>query len=238
MSQASSVESDLLPVWREMIEVGGTLPSEEALAARLGHSRPAVREALIRMEAAGLIARHHGSGTFPNPAALDIPVRMDRAADFADRMAAAGHDAEMELLDAEVLPARTPCAERLTADPELRVLRTVKRWRADRVAAVVAVDLVPMAARTTDAEAIEVAGKPMRLLSGLIGLGHANWMCTWPTATELNDETARLLHYERRRAVLQTEVVGVDRHGQRVFHALEHHRPGVFEYGLISTVLD
>jgi GntR family transcriptional regulator len=236
MAQGNSVESGLLPIWREMVERGEALPSEEALAEALGTSRPAIREALIRMEADGLVRRHHGSGTFPNPAALDIPIRLDRATDYADRMAAVGFKVDVEILAADVREVGSVHAARLDVAPDTRVLRTVKRWRADGVVAVVAIDLVPLSRRAVDEEVVALAAKPVLELVQLVGRGRADWMCSWPQALEVDDETAELLEYTPGRAVLRMEQVGVERHGQRVFHALETHKPGVVDYGLIRTI--
>jgi GntR family transcriptional regulator len=239
VARNDSVSSGLLPIWREMLELGEALPSEEALAEALGTSRPAIREALIRTEADGLVRRHHGAGTFPNPAALDIPIRLDRAADFADRLAAVGYHAEVEVMSAEVVPIAEADAlqlHRLGIDVGAPVLRTVKRWRADGVVAVVAVDVVPMARRASPDEAVAAAAEPVLELSATFGFGRADWMCTWPSAVELDVETAALLEHPSGRAALRMEQVGVERHGRRVFHAVEHHRPELLEYGLIRTI--
>lgn len=45
------------------MEAGSTLPAERQLAETLGVNRSAVREALKRLEQAGLIAIHHGGNT-------------------------------------------------------------------------------------------------------------------------------------------------------------------------------
>ena len=55
---------------------GERLPSEPALAAALGVSRPVVREALSRLRADGVVTSRHGSGTYverrPNPEFLRL----------------------------------------------------------------------------------------------------------------------------------------------------------------------
>lgn len=236
VAQGNTVESGLLPIWRQMVERGEALPSEEALAEALGTSRPAIREALIRMEADGLVRRHHGSGTFPNPVALDIPIRLDRATDYADRMAAVGYQVDVEVLAADVMELADDATTRLDVPAGTRVLRTVKRWRADGIVAVVATDLVPLARRAAVDDVVALAIKPVIELSALVGRGRADWMCSWPQAVEVDSITAEMLEFETGRAVLRMEQVGVERHGQRVFHATEHHRPGVVDFGLIRTI--
>lgn len=237
-ARQSSVDAELLPIWRETVRSGEALPSEEALAETLGASRPAIREALIRMEANGLVRRLHGAGTFANPAALDVEMRLDNDADFADRLAAVGYDVVVELLRAEVAALTTEIAAEMALDAGTRALRTLKRWRADGVVAVVALDHVPLARRVGDDEAVAIAARPVRELAADVGLGRPDWLCTWPTAVELDAEVAALLEYDVGRAALRFEQLGVARFGGRVFHAVEHHRPGIVEYGLIHTVSD
>jgi GntR family transcriptional regulator len=232
----SSVDDELLPIWRETLLSGEALPSEEQLAETIGASRPAIREALIRMEANGLVRRLHGAGTFANPAALDVKLRLDNDADFADRLASVGYEVAVELLRAEVVELDAEIAAELALEPGTRALQTLKRWRADGVVAVVALDHVPLSRRITDDVAVAAASAPVRQLAADIGLGRTDWLCTWPTAVELDADIAALVEYEPGRAALRFEQLGVARIGGRVFHAVEHHRPGIVEYGLVRTV--
>lgn len=51
-------------VQNDAIAEGDQLPSEAALASRLGVSRNTIRELLIQLETEGLVLRNHGIGTF------------------------------------------------------------------------------------------------------------------------------------------------------------------------------
>ena len=73
----STTHDRLLAVWRAAAEAGTPMPSEAALVAELGVSRPTVREELIRLESNGLLTRLPNSGTFPNRSALDMGLRLD-----------------------------------------------------------------------------------------------------------------------------------------------------------------
>jgi GntR family transcriptional regulator len=68
----------LRAIWRDAADEGTGLPGESVLAELLGVSRPALREALVRLTAEGLIDRRKGAGTVVNPAALEMPIRLDR----------------------------------------------------------------------------------------------------------------------------------------------------------------
>ena len=232
------VDQELLTIWRATLESGGALPSEETLAETLGASRPAIREGLIRMEANGLIRRQHGAGTFANPAALDIGIRLDTDDDFTDRLEAVGFAVELEVISADVVALDESTAASLAMPVGTRALRTTKRWRADGTVAVVAVDHVPLARRCSDEDAVAAADRPVRALALDIGTGKVDWLSTWPSAIELDAEVAAALEFEPGRAALRLEHVGVARHGHRVFHAMEHHRPGIVQFGLVQTTTD
>lgn len=227
----------ILPIWKRTAEAGGPLPSVEALAEQLGVSRVAVREALIEMEADGLVRRHQGAGTFANPAALEMPVRLDRQMDFTDRLEAVGFRSRVEVVEAEILCLGSIIGPtRLDLPDDARVLRTVKRWWADDIVAVVAVDVVPLGRRSIDSDVMAHVTDSMIEISATLGIARADWMCTWPTAVEVDESTAALLDLEPGRAVLRTEQLGIERLGGTVFHAVEHHRPDLVENGLIRTI--
>lgn len=236
MKDHHELTSAVLKLWRGVLTSGQGMPSEAELAEQIGASRPAVREVLIRMEQDGLIIRRHGSGTYPNPAAMEVPTRLDEAADFADRLAAVGYSSRVEVVSATVIVVDPADAPRFAASEPVRMLRTVKRWWADDVVAVVAVDQVPLGRPTSPDDALAQAADAVMVLANTVGRGTADWMFTWPAAAVLDAEIAGLLEREEGEAVLRIENLGVDRRGQRVFHALEYHCPGIMEYGLIHTL--
>lgn len=58
------------------LEPGQPLPPERVLAADFGVSRSTVRQAITDMVAAGLVQRLHGSGTYPVPPKVELPLRL------------------------------------------------------------------------------------------------------------------------------------------------------------------
>jgi GntR family transcriptional regulator len=124
----------LLEIWLEAANSGEFLPSEPSLAGSLSASRPAVREALVRLEERGLIRRRHGADTVVNPAALDIRARFDEQVEQADLIRAMGREASLEVLEVKVIRLNKVDAEMFEVASGTTALQTTKRWRADGVA--------------------------------------------------------------------------------------------------------
>ena len=98
---------------------GERLPSERDLASRFGVSRPTVREAMIHLEAQGVVAVHHGSGAYVHSADLEPPASAVAPLDLNEARG---------LLEAEV------CAllARLITAPQLAELEALVETMAGR----------------------------------------------------------------------------------------------------------
>ena len=228
-----SLVGKLRIVWRRAASTGLLMPPEDQLVADLGASKPSIREALVRLEAEGLVRRQVGAGTFPNPMALEIPARLDQETDFADLLRSAGFTPSLDVLHAGWTDIDEHQAQQLGRSPGDRAFATRKRWSADGVPVMVAFDVIP------EVGSPEQTPDPTTTLVELaqqLGAGKAEWICTWPGAVNSDELTAKHLSVESGSAVLTLEHVGVGRHGRRCFWALEHHRPGFLRYGLILTV--
>jgi GntR family transcriptional repressor for pyruvate dehydrogenase complex len=101
------------------LAAGEKIPSERSLSVELGVSRPVLREALSRLEAAGLVTRRHGSGTRVTgglPLADSLAQRLERGSDEFE------HSAEFrEVVEPEI--ARLAAAR--ISDEQLGALREI-----------------------------------------------------------------------------------------------------------------
>lgn len=115
------------PLWhqaehalRTLIERGewatGTqIPNEDKLGAMLGISRITLRHAMRNLEAAGLLRREHGRGTFVRSATVVAGAR--GLTSFTQEMVTLGLVVGTRLLDAQLIAASTEMADALDVEP-------------------------------------------------------------------------------------------------------------------------
>ena len=103
---------------------GSQIPNEDRLGSMLGISRITVRHALRNLEAAGLLRREHGRGTFVRSATVVAGAR--GLTSFTEEMATLGLVVGTRVLDAEVILAPAEIADALEiplGEPLLRLRR-------------------------------------------------------------------------------------------------------------------
>lgn len=117
-----------------LLRHGGSLPSEAELSQQFGVSRATVRDALGKLELAGVIIRRQGVGTFVNRLLSSQPGSLqcwiDEAAGFSDTIEAAGHRADCRVLLSEVRKAG-PQAGDLQVAPSSEVLCVERLYSSD-----------------------------------------------------------------------------------------------------------
>lgn len=208
------------------------LPGEPTLAEQLGASRPALREALTRLEVEGLISRRRGSGTTINTWAQAITARFDQQVEFADVIAASGRTPELVTLHAAVGPLDATSARQLAVEPGVPALRTVKRWSADGRTAMVAIDDLPL--RGAAADAID-PGRSLFDNTQVVAGERVEWEIARPSAVVPDDDLGQLVG-EPTEALIVLDLIGVARSGRLLYRAVEYHVPGVVEFGFVRTI--
>ena len=94
----ASLLRQLRSVWFDTATAGAAFPAEAELAERFRASRSRVREAMVRLEAEGLIQRRPGAGTFANVTALGMPFRIDQSFEFSAMLSAAGYEPAVSVI--------------------------------------------------------------------------------------------------------------------------------------------
>ncbi len=249
--RSSWLEEQLRDIWGEAARQGGTMPSEPALAATLSSSRPAVREALIRLEERGYIHRRKGADTAVNTSLLDIPARFDRRIDKADLIAAMGRTPSVDVLATEIAPITLDEAQEYQIAPGTPVLRVTKMWSADGMPVLLARDSVPVSRRVdtakvdaakVDAAAVDPAAvdpaavdpaEPMVELAITLTGERVEWEIVWPRADALDDADAAAVGRPAGEPVLALDVTGVTRTGEICYWTSEFHLRGAFRYAMV-----
>ena len=170
-----SLLRQLRSVWFDTATTGSSFPAETELVERFGASRSMVREALVRLEAEGLIQRRPGSGTFANASALGMPFRIDQSFEFTEMLSAAGYQPGLSVLSSGEITLDQERAERFGVAPGTAAFTATKLWRADGTPVMVAHDLVPVRAQAP------APGRPGQSVFDLArALGHEE--VEWETA--------------------------------------------------------
>ena len=221
-------------IWLHAVRSGTAFPGEPALARELRASRPAVREALVRLESEGLIHKRQGAGTAVNRAAAEIAARLDQQIDNDEIIRSMGRTVSMEVLEAGTIALAEDQSSALEVPEGSDALRVAKLWRADGAPVLVAINLVPLLDGHHMAD-VDVRQSLFRLIERL---GHetVDWELAWPSAVNLEPPISDWLEQPVGQAVLTLEMIGVSRTGNRAYHATEFHVPEAFRYGLIRSV--
>lgn len=229
-SDAGSLDERLQQIWGEAARERMPLPTELELADALGASRPMVREALVRLEADGLVARRAHQGTFPNVSALSIPFRIDQSYELTARLIGAGFDVGVDIVSAEWSVLTASEAGDLQLVEGADCFRVVKRWCADGEPLILAEDVVP-ARRRDDVdfpEGYSVFDLVDRLRGAVVEWESASLRPVLPT-----DSEQELLAVGEQEPLLAITLVGVSLHGDRLFRAYELHTTRGPEYGMV-----
>ncbi len=232
--QEAALADRIRQIWLDAAHGGTALPGEPTLARQLVASRPAVREALVRLETEGLIHKRQGAETAVNRAAVEIAARLDQQNDNEEIIKAMGRKASMDVLEAGVVSLDEADSTALEVPVGTDALRVAKRWRADGVPVVLAINLVPLLEGRSPRD-LDVGQSLFRLVERL---GHqtVEWELAWPSATNLVPPISDWLEQTPGEAALTLDMVGVSRAGHRVYRASEFHVPNAFRYGLIRSV--
>ncbi|MFT4041707.1 MAG: GntR family transcriptional regulator [Gordonia sp. (in: high G+C Gram-positive bacteria)] len=176
----------LTDIWCESAARSVAMPSEPQLAAAMGASRPAVREALTRLEERGYVHRSQGARTVINRSLIDIGTRVDQQRDHMIAIERAGYQASVSVLEAEVTVIDAQRSFHTLA-VGTRVLRTRKVWCADGEPYVLAEDLIPI----SDESLVSVADincelSVFDLAEEFNGVSVA-WETVWLSAVAIDD---------------------------------------------------
>lgn len=194
---------------RSKLHPGDALDSERTLVKRFGVSRVTVRRAFDQLDAEGVIARVHGSGTYVNDSQL-IGKTL-RLTSFTDDMRERGLEAGAVVLTTEVIPADTGLVKFLRLKPGGDVLRLRRLRLANKQPMALEDAFIPLSLFP----GIEERDLTTSLYTSFSDYGYqVDRARQQITAVMLTEEDATLLDSAPGTAALRVERVSVDRLGQ------------------------
>lgn len=229
-SRSDGFDVELERIWREAATTRSPLPTELELAKALGVSRPMVREALVKLEGQGLIARRAHQGTFANVAAMSVPFRIDQSYELTERLGKAGYEVKVDVLRAEWSELMDDEAYDLEAAPGAPCFRVLKRWLADGRPLILAEDVVP--ARRRDDIEFDDEYSIFESVKTLRGMS-VEWESAKLRPVLPDPVTQEVLAVGPQDPLLTICLVGVSLHGERLYRGHETHVPDGPEYGMV-----
>lgn len=135
-----AIKRQILEIFRTETFEKNKLPSEAALAARLGISLVTLRESLLMLALEGYITKRHGSGNYVHPSTLDYE---NRSYYFVDCLRKDGYRTEIRLANQAFVEADEESAHALGIQPGDKLLRNEIEYLADKKPTVLTVGQIP-----------------------------------------------------------------------------------------------
>ena len=225
----------MLSLWRSSANGmdSATLGGEVGIAEELGVARPALREAIARLEAMGVVYRRQGAATVVNRDALQLAGRFDEQGEFSEVIRASGASPSMHLEGCENIELTGTDADVFDVPAGTPAIKITKRWDADSTPARAAVDTLPL--HPGDSSEIDPAESILTLAERLRG-EPVTWELALPTAISADGEIAEVLNVSAGEPLLLLETIGLSVNGRRLYRSHDYHVPGVVPQGLIRNV--
>ncbi len=229
------LEDRVLSLWRDSTddEDSATLGGEIGIAEQLGVARPALREAIAKLEAMGVVYRRQGAATVINRDALQLAGRFDEQGEFSDVIEASGARPSLHLEGCEHIELTGTDASVFEVPEGTSAIKVTKRWDADANPARAAIDTLPLHPDTsTEIDPSE----SILILAERVRGEPVTWELALPTAVPADDEIARVLNLSAGAPLLLLETIGLSAKGRRLYRSHDYHVPGAVPQGLIRNV--
>lgn len=241
MKQASSkprtppLEDRVLSLVRSRAngEDSATLGGELGIAEQLGVARPALREAIAKLEATGVVYRRQGAATVVNRDALQLAGRFDEQGEFSDVIRASGASPSMHLEGCRNVELTGTDAGVFDVPDGTPAIEITKRWDADSTPARAAIDTLPL--HPGDRSDIDPAESILILAERMRG-EPVTWELALPTAVSAPGVIAGVLRVEAGAPLLLLETIGLSVNGRRLYRSHDYYVPGIVPQGLIRNV--
>ena len=213
----------------------GLLPSEADLSLRFEVSRATIREALAKLENAGVIIRKHGVGTFVAPPQPVIDAGLEELESLetlAERIGLETHMSRASIDEREASAIEVDRLQLTSADQVLSVARVIMTGK--RPVAYL-VDIVPLQyLRQQDlAETFNGSVLDLFLRRGQPALSHSR---TDIIPVPAEDSIARKLQVKVGDTLLKLEAQLFTREGKVADYSLSYFVPGYFHFHVVRRI--
>ncbi len=213
----------------------GALPSEAELSQRFGVSRATIREALAKLEHAGIIVRKHGVGTFVAPTAPVIDAGLEQLESIETLARRIGLETRMgKLTIVERAPSPVE-ADRLQITSEEQVWAIARAIMTGKRPVAYLIDIVPTAyfSQADLGEGFHGSVLDLFLQKAQPELSHSR-TDIFPEAA--SDAMARQLHLAPGETLLKLEAQLYARSGKVVDYSLSYFVPGYFHFHVVRRI--
>lgn len=217
-------------------KAGGRLPSEPALARRLGVSRATLREAMRTFETQGLISRHQGVGTFVTrpphviDSGLEVLESIETMAKSIDLKVSYGR------LVVDCGPASQEEAEALGLEPLADVMRVSRIILTEQRPVAYLVDVLQKDCFPREEVNSEFTGSVLDLLLKRGDPPLANSRCEI-CAVAATQEVARALNIQRGDALLKFVSCLYTLDGKVADYSFSYFLPGYFRFHVVRELI-
>jgi GntR family transcriptional regulator len=212
---------------------GEQLPSENELAARLGISRPTLREALQNLEQEGAVVRKHGVGTFVAPGYNHrLESGLERLESVLELAARQGMKLKFNALQVQQEAADPEVAEKLAVAPGTLLTSIHRVIKVDKRPVAYMFDIVPSAVISAADIGDSFNGSVLDLLRQKQDL-HIAQAVADIVALNADDHLATNLEIEVGRAVMMLEEVLLNEEGTAVEFSRNYFIPDFFRFHIL-----
>ena len=214
---------------------GGLLPSEAELSQRFEVSRATIREALAKLEHAGVIVRRHGVGTFVAPPQPVIDAGLEELESLETLARRIGLKTHMSKASIEERTASAAEAERLQLAPSDRVLSVARVIMTGKRPVAYLIDIVPLQYLLQQDVTDHFNGSVLDLFlqRGQPPLSHSRTDII-PVAAD--DSIARKLKVKAGDTLLKLEAQLFTREGKVADYSLSYFVPGHFHFHVVRRI--
>ncbi len=219
----------------ELASSNGLLPSEAELSQHFDVSRATIREALSKLEQAGVIVRKHGIGTFVTPPALVIDAGLEELESLETLARRIGLETQMgkvTIVERAPSPAE---ADRLQLAPEERVWSIARVMMTGKRPVAYLIDIVPTSYLSQEdlGEGFHGSVLDLFLQKEQLALSHSRTDIMPEAASET---IARQLRLNSGDTLLKLEAQLFTREGKVIDYSTSYFVPGYFHFHVVRRI--